>query len=164
MADFTDKLAMGTSRMNPSSMVPGSTGNAPQGGFGTQMKRPMNQNVKQADNGTAAPPLWSDMFKQYVKDNGLDTNAPGTVMPQHDIDYLMRHGGEDNTFMRSIGGAGRVTLPGQMESLAQQLRQSDLPAETQKMLPTESKTKKNRAYKKEDFEMLSSVFKTLSEQ
>ena len=38
MADFTDKAAFGTSRMNPSSMVPGSSSNAPQGGFATQRR------------------------------------------------------------------------------------------------------------------------------
>lgn len=38
MADFTNAQALGTQRMNPSSMVPGATGNAPQGGFGTQAR------------------------------------------------------------------------------------------------------------------------------
>ncbi len=39
MGDFTDKMAMGTSRMNPSSMVPGAMGgNAPQNGMTSQMK------------------------------------------------------------------------------------------------------------------------------
>lgn len=39
MADFGNATALGTQRMNPSSMVPGAMGgNAPQGGFSTQAR------------------------------------------------------------------------------------------------------------------------------
>lgn len=58
MADFTNKAAMGTQRINPSSMVPGARGNAPQGGFRTQMKRSPSGGAE--GSGAGAP-----MMSQY---------------------------------------------------------------------------------------------------
>lgn len=108
MGDFTDKLALGTSRMNPASMVPGSTGNAPQAGVGTQLKRPALQ-------------------------PGQQTAALAAQLSQ---------------------GVKPLQMPAQP--------QSDLPTSTQQMLP--NKSEKKTSYKKEDFQLLSDVFKTLSER
>lgn len=122
MADFTDKAALGTSRVNPSSMVPGATGNAPQGGFATQLRRPASAPQSAAAQQSQAALLAKQLGAQTAQ-------IPRLAMPQ------------------------RPT-------------QSDLPAQTQSMLPgqSESDQKKNRSYKKEDFQLLSDVFKTLSER
>lgn len=54
MADFTNKASMGTNRINPSSMVPGARGNAPQGGFRTQMKRSPSGGAEGSGGGQSA--------------------------------------------------------------------------------------------------------------
>ncbi len=154
MADFTDKLAMGTSRMNPSSMVPGSTGNAPQGGFGTQVKTPtpQMQALAQQLNAGLKPITQADNALQNPG-NPLRVNASGATNIRGPL-FPMASKRADELHAN--------TRPDYTWNHPSRERQSDLPTETQQMLPTE--IKKNRTYKKEDFELLSSVFKTLSEQ
>ena len=140
MADFTDRLALGTSRMNPSSMVPGSTGNAPQGGFGTQLKQDL----------TKSP-------NAQVASQATGRDLPATREAQKEELMRQLQGGVSAAMQRT-----RVQLPGDRA----QTFQSDLPTETQKMLPgrdADAKPKK-RNMRPEDFEMLSNVFKTLAEQ
>ena len=123
MADFTDRASLGTNRINPSSMIPGSRGNAPQIGAASQFKRPA---ANMADTGGSP---------QIAQRNALAYQLSGTP-PQ---------------------AAPRVQIPQQPQ------RQSDLPTQTQQMLPN-GDNKKTRSFKQDDFKMLSDVFKTLSEQ
>lgn len=148
MADFTDKAALGTSRVNPSSMVPGATGNAPQGGFRTQ-----------AGMSAQVTPT-----KQLQNRNFL----PEGRVPEPGINPIAQVGNQATGRDYNVRDAAIARLQAQLapQGRTRQAAQSDLPAQTQSMLPgrSESDQKKNRAYKKEDFQLLSDVFKTLSER
>lgn len=158
MADFTDKAALGTSRVNPSSMVPGATGNAPQGGFGTQVKTPtpQMQALAQQLNAGLKPITQADNALQNPG-NPLRVNASGATNIQGPL------------FPPTSKRADELhanTIPDYTWNHPSREKQSNLPAQTQSMLPgqSESDQKKNRSYKKEDFQLLSDVFKTLSER
>lgn len=129
MADFTDRASLGTSRINPSSMIPGSRSNAPQIGAVSQFRRPAAPAANMADTGGAPQQM-------MARRNALAYQLNGTPP----------------------ASAPRVQMPPQPQ------RQSDLPTQTQQMLPNGSDKKKTRSFKQDDFKMLSDVFKTLSEQ
>lgn len=79
MADFTNKASMGTNRINPSSMVPGARGNAPQGGFRTQMKRSPSGG---AEGSGGAPQMsqYNQLAQQLAQ--AQNTAPPQGVVPK----------------------------------------------------------------------------------
>lgn len=78
MADFTNKAAMGTQRINPSSMVPGARGNAPQGGFRTQLKRSPSGGAE--GSGVAPQSQYNQLAQQLAQ--GLNSQVAQQMM-QH---------------------------------------------------------------------------------
>lgn len=154
MADFTDRLALGTSRMNPSSMVPGAMGgNAPQSGFGSQLKHALTSGAQVANQATGR-----DYSPEQEK-------AREDLMRQLSFVKRMR---ETPNSMNRLSPTAPISeakpIPGQdMIMLRKKRTQSDLPPEIQQMLP-DKKNVKSKTYKKEDFQLLSDVFKTLGDR
>lgn len=119
MADFTNKAAMGTSRINPSSMVPGARGNAPQGGFRTQLKRSPSGGAE--GSGAVAPPmsqynqLAQQMMQNTAPQQGVAPSqapviprvtiptAPQSMIPQSLQNFHANPTG--STYPNSVGGA-----------------------------------------------------------
>lgn len=179
MADFTNKAALGTRRMNPSSMVPGSSSNAPQGGFRTQLR----SDASAAGSGAAQMPSTPPVPPNAQTATGV---APNYLTPQQQMANLAEQlsaGGTPRPGQKvssQMGRVPRVQLPmqtfehtGQSGPMINDFHKtgaptdmSSLPAEVQSQLPgqTAPEQKKSRTYKKEDFDMLSAVFKTLGDQ
>lgn len=159
MADFTDKLALGTSRMNPSSMVPGAMGgNAPQRGVGTQQNGTLGGTAPYMPGGSLNrnPNASQPMATPRVENNIIGKSSPLT--PEQLQEILEGRG---------PSGYGAVGMPyrgpGAQDSSQSDLPLSELPPELQQMLP-DKKNVKNKTYKKEDFQLLSDVFKTLGDR
>ena len=194
MADFTDKAALGTHRINPSSMVPGATGNAPQNGVSTQTvsrNRQLQALANQlqggtagagatgtAQSGTLAPPSAYKVRLPNGQETTVDWLTPmstGQMLAQdlRNAPHISKRQDElgantaPSKFAKLNQGMGSEVMnhiqenPGLMNRLMSN-KQSELPSETQQMLP--SKRDKKGGYKKEDFQLLSDVFKTLSER
>ena len=142
MADFTDKLSLGTSRMNPSSMVPGASGNAPQAGLGTQLKNALSSVQPQVAN----------------QATGRDLALPSSADSQRMA--LMRQLNQVPSPMKQLS-----QVPSPM-GLSAEL--STLPPKVQKMLPSENVKEKpvqpkakSKMQRPVDFNMLANVFKAL---
>lgn len=146
MADFTDRMAMGTNRVNPSSMIPGSRGNAPQVGATSQMRRPA---APMADTGGSPSNAQRDALMQQLR-GGMTSSMVNNMMNGNRRVQL------PSAPLTGEGGAKPTAVNEQRMK-----RQSELPAEAQRMLPSRSEKK---SYKADDFAMLSDVFKLLSER
>lgn len=117
MADFTNKAAMGTSRINPSSMVPGARGNAPQGGFRTQLKRSPSGGAE--GSGGAPQSQYNQLAQQMAQhtapQQGVTPSqapviprvtiptAPQSMIPQSLQNFHANPTG--STYPNSVGGA-----------------------------------------------------------
>ena len=176
MADFMNKAAAGTSRMNPSSMVPGSTGNAPQGGFGTQAAKRAPRRVAlpsemQGAGGGAASGNTALRAQMLARQMNAASQAKG-AMPYADRVSSAKNGPTPiqhlptgNWWENPIGTtpaepdvSSTMLGPWALSEGPVRAQQSDLPVEQQQMLPE----KKSRSLKADDFDLLASVFKALA--
>ena len=174
MADFTNKAALGTRRMNPSSMVPGSSSNAPQGGFRTQLR----SDASAAGSGAAQMP-------SLTMPQNAQVATPSPVTPEMQAQLLAHQlsaGGTPRPGQKvssQMGRVPRVQLPmqtfehtGQSGPMINDFHKtgapadmSSLPTDQQAMLPSQTPAQqKKRSFKPADFNMLSAIFKTLGEQ
>lgn len=181
MADFTDRASLGTSRINPSSMIPGARNNAPQIGAASQFRGasyPQGSGAASAPvvgHSTGTAPNIHAGAPQIGHSTGTaPNNRIGAMQMQALIEQLNSSGTPKPGQRVSSRGQNRVIIPESFTGTAQEnpnlvmdfhkTSQSDLPTETQQMLPSGDNKKKTRSFKQDDFKMLSDVFKTLSEQ
>ena len=174
MADFTDKAALGTRRMNPSSMVPGSSSNAPQGGFRTQLRsdasaagsgaapKPtltMPQNTQVVQPAPVTPDMQAQLLAQQL-------NAGGTPRPGQRVSSQMGRVPRVQLPMQTFEHTGQSgPMINDFHKTGAPADMSSLPTDQQAMLPSQTPAQqKKRSFKSDDFNMLSAIFKTLGEQ